>query len=114
MKTHQTRTGMFGAIAAGLFVAAMGVSSASAHDKMMGSADMMAKIDTNHDGKVSAAEHAAYAQSMFQKMDANHDGMVTKAEMDAGMKMMQGEHMKNDKMENDGAMKSDAATPTHR
>ncbi|HEY0585270.1 MAG TPA: hypothetical protein VGD52_03985 [Pseudoduganella sp.] len=38
-------------------------------------------MDTDHDGKVSAAEHAAGAKMMFGKMDANHDDKVTAAEM---------------------------------
>jgi Ca2+-binding EF-hand superfamily protein len=40
-------------------------------------------MDSNHDGMVSAAEHAAYAKAQFDAMDANHDGQVTVAEMDA-------------------------------
>jgi Ca2+-binding EF-hand superfamily protein len=41
-------------------------------------------MDTNGDGSISRAEHAAGAQAMFGKMDANADGIVTVAEMDAG------------------------------
>lgn len=40
-------------------------------------------MDANHDGMVSATEHAAYAKARFDAMDANHDGQVTVAEMDA-------------------------------
>lgn len=40
-------------------------------------------MDTNGDGKISRAEHAAGAKQMFLKCDANHDGVVTAAEMDA-------------------------------
>jgi len=40
-------------------------------------------MDTNHDGMVSAAEHAAYAKAQFDAMDTNHDGQVSVAEMDA-------------------------------
>ena len=94
----------------GLVVAmVVGLAAAStfAHDKgMHDSDDMMARMDTNHDGMVSKAEHDAYAQSMFDKMDANHDGMVSKAEMDAGMKAMHDEHGKDDKMK-EGAMDHD-------
>jgi EF hand domain-containing protein len=81
---------------------AIGLAAAStfAHDgktaasSKMGGSDMMGMIDTNHDGNISAAEHAAYAQGMFDKMDSNHDGMVSKAELDAGMKAMHGDRMK--------------------
>ena len=68
---------------------------------------MMKMVDTNHDGMVSAAEHAVHAKAMFDKMDANHDGMVDKAEMDAGMKMM------HDKMSNDGHMQHGAMGNDH-
>ncbi len=45
-----------------------------------------AEMDTNHDGKISAAEHAAWAKAQFEKMDANHDGFITRDEMHAHMK----------------------------
>lgn len=56
-------------------------SKEDAHFKMM---------DSNMDGKVSAAEHTAGAKMMFDKMDANKDGKVTATEMDAGSKAMMG------------------------
>ncbi|MDB6126710.1 MAG: Calcium-binding EF-hand-containing protein [Verrucomicrobia bacterium] len=40
-------------------------------------------MDTDGDGRVSRAEHAAGAKQMFDKMDANHDGYVTAEEMQA-------------------------------
>lgn len=47
--------------------------------------DRMAdKMDTDGNGKVSAAEHAAAAKAMFERMDVDKDGSVTAAEMDAG------------------------------
>lgn len=45
--------------------------------------DKFKMMDTNGDGKITRAEHAAGAQAMFGKMDANADGNVTAAEMDA-------------------------------
>jgi Ca2+-binding EF-hand superfamily protein len=95
--------------------AGMATTGAFAHDKAMG--DMMSAVDTNHDGMVSAAEHAAHAKAMFEKIDANHDGMVDKAEMEAGMKMMRDrmghdDHMSHGAMDkDDGAMKHET-TPT--
>jgi len=50
----------------------------------MSSADKIKEIDTDGDGKLSAAEHAAGSQKMFAAMDANGDGKVTEAEMQAG------------------------------
>jgi Ca2+-binding EF-hand superfamily protein len=45
--------------------------------------DKFKLMDTNGDGKISRAEHAAGAQTMFAKMDANNDGIVTADEMNA-------------------------------
>lgn len=43
----------------------------------------MDMMDTNKDGMISGAEHAAAAQAKFVKADANKDGMVSAAEMKA-------------------------------
>lgn len=42
-------------------------------------------MDTNSDGKVTRAEHAAAAKKMFAQCDADKDGVVTVAEMDASL-----------------------------
>ncbi len=86
----------FGGMAIGVvLIAGMATAGAFAHDheKMGG---MMDRMDTNHDGVISADEHAVFAKSMFDKMDADHDGKVTKAEMEAGMKAMHEEHEERD------------------
>lgn len=44
--------------------------------------DKFKAMDSNGDGQVSAAEHAAGVSKMFGAMDANGDGFVTAAEMD--------------------------------
>jgi Ca2+-binding EF-hand superfamily protein len=49
-----------------------------------------AMMDTDKDGKISAAEHAAGAKAMFEKMDANKDGKVTADEMTAAHKAVTG------------------------
>lgn len=49
-----------------------------------------AMMDTNKDGKISAAEHAAGAKAMFEKMDSDKDGKVTVAEMTAAHKAVTG------------------------
>ena len=56
------------------------------HQQM--AADMMAKMDANHDGVVTAAENVAAAEAMFANVDADHDGKVTATEMAAGHGMM--------------------------
>ena len=53
--------------------------------------DMFKTMDANHDGKISAEEHAAGAKAMFDKMDADHDGKITAAECDAGHAKMEAE-----------------------
>jgi len=45
----------------------------------------MDKMDTNKDGMVSKAEHAAGSEMMFEAADANKDGNVSKDEMDKAM-----------------------------
>jgi Ca2+-binding EF-hand superfamily protein len=44
-----------------------------------------ARLDTNHDGKLSATEAAAdpKVQGMWKKLDANNDGTVSQAEFAA-------------------------------
>jgi Ca2+-binding EF-hand superfamily protein len=106
--TQQMKSRMLSGLVVAMVIG-LAAASTFAHDK---GADMMAQVDTNHDGSISAAEHAAHAQAMFEKMDANHDGMVSKAEMDAGMKSMHAEHdaMDHDTMDHD-AMKDDTMPP---
>lgn len=47
-----------------------------------------ALMDSDGDGAISAAEHAAMAQAMFQRMDADGDGRITTEEMGKGRAMM--------------------------
>ncbi len=66
------------AVAAGFFVS----PAVLAHDGMKAD-NMMAKMDANHDGMISAQEHADYMKTMFDTADSNHDGMLSKDEMHA-------------------------------
>lgn len=52
--------------------------------KTMSSEQKIAKMDTNNDGKLSAAEHAAGTKQMFGKMDSDGDGSLTAQEMRDG------------------------------
>jgi len=72
------------------------------HDDKKGD-DMMMQADTNHDGMISAAEHAAYAQQMFDNADTNHDGMLSKGEMEAAHKKMHEEMEHHGKHHDDDA-----------
>ena len=40
-----------------------------------------ARLDSNHDGKLSLQEFSAYQQRTFERMDRNHDGTITADEM---------------------------------
>lgn len=53
---------------------------------MRGMHGMGGMMDANHDGNITAAEHAAGSQAMFVRMDSNHDGYLSKAEVQAGHK----------------------------
>lgn len=56
--------------------------------KQMSSAQKIAAMDTNNDGELSAAEHAAGAKKMFSKMDSDHDGSLTAQEVREGERSM--------------------------
>lgn len=45
--------------------------------------DLLAKMDADRNGRISAAEHAEGARAMFRAMDADKDGRVTRREMTA-------------------------------
>lgn len=52
--------------------------------KMKSSAQKIAAMDSNNDGKLSAAEHDAGAKQMFGKMDTDSDGSLTAKEVREG------------------------------
>jgi Ca2+-binding EF-hand superfamily protein len=69
------------------------IAGKKAHKADMSAADKIKVIDTNHDGILSAEEHAAGSKTMFEKMDTDKDGFLTKAELEAGhAKMMSKTH----------------------
>ncbi|HVZ70000.1 MAG TPA: EF-hand domain-containing protein [Rhizomicrobium sp.] len=55
-----------------------------------------ARLDTNHDGKLTLAEFKATEQNMFARLDANHDGFITKDEAMAAMHRRFGGRMHGD------------------
>lgn len=108
MSNKKTLTNLMctlGLVMAGGVVASQAVLACDRDDMKKGD-EMMMKADTNHDGMISAAEHAAYAQQMFTMADANHDGMVSRDEMMAMHKSMHEEH---EKMEHNGMRHDDDA-----
>ncbi len=56
--------------------------------KTMSSEQKIAKMDTNNDGKLSAAEYSAGAKQMFTKMDKDGDGALTAQEVREGQRSM--------------------------
>lgn len=52
-------------------------------DRMERQAEKMAKVDTNNDGLISAAEFAAPAMMRFDATDTNGDGLLDEAERSA-------------------------------
>jgi len=67
--------------------------------------DKMKKMDTNGDGAISSAEHAAGAQQMFTAMDGNKDGSVSATEMDAHWAAHKDKDGKADRMKMSSAEK---------
>lgn len=64
------------ALAAGVYLVAKSMAARVADARFDG-------MDTDHNDRVSRAEHDAATRRMFDSMDANADGKVTAAEMDA-------------------------------
>jgi hypothetical protein len=53
-------------------------------DTRISSADKIEVLDADHDGVLTAEEHAGGSKLMFEQMDANKDGQLTLAEVDVG------------------------------
>ncbi|HEY0942110.1 MAG TPA: hypothetical protein VGE08_18615 [Steroidobacter sp.] len=56
--------------------------------KQMSSAQKIAAMDTDNDGKLTEEEHAAGAKKMFSKMDSDGDGVLTAQELRDGERSM--------------------------
>jgi hypothetical protein len=82
MKLTQTHSGI---LACGLSLFVLPIAFANDPEKKLD------KLDTNRDGQISRAEHAAGAQRMFSEMDTSRDGVVTATEMDASIHAKHGD-----------------------
>jgi Ca2+-binding EF-hand superfamily protein len=71
----------------GVALATTAYAGDETYSKGSGNAELQ-MMDADHDGSVSATEHAAGAKKMFEKMDADGDGIVTAQEMGAAHKDM--------------------------
>jgi Ca2+-binding EF-hand superfamily protein len=60
-----------------------GIAVAAKPEQLGAASAGIRRLDSDGDGKLSRAEHAAGAQKAFEAMDTNHDGKVTAAEIDA-------------------------------
>ena len=68
---------------AGLLFAAIATAFA-AHAQVTASADYLARMDADHDGRVSLVEYQDWLSYAFDAMDRDHDGMLTAAELPGG------------------------------
>ncbi|WEJ99885.1 MAG: EF-hand domain-containing protein [Candidatus Sphingomonas phytovorans] len=59
---------------------------------MGGHGGMIARLDTNKDGKISREEMRASADARFDKLDTNKDGFIDQAEIDAA-RALRKDHM---------------------
>jgi Ca2+-binding EF-hand superfamily protein len=49
-----------------------------------------ARLDTDHDGRLTLAEYSASELKLFARLDRNHDGVVTRDELSAGSRFQRG------------------------
>lgn len=87
-------------LACGFALAALpGAFAAHTPEHAKGSQEAMFKaMDTDGDGFVSRAEHAASGKQMFTDADTDHNGTVTLAEMTAACDKMKGDMPAKDAM----------------
>ncbi|TBR36703.1 MULTISPECIES: EF-hand domain-containing protein [Dyella] len=57
---------------------------ASAQDYPRTPAEYLARMDANHDGKISEAEYVAYMSAGFRRMDVNGNGVIDADELPGG------------------------------
>jgi Ca2+-binding EF-hand superfamily protein len=88
----KTKTSLI--LACALSLVALPAAFADQHAGKNSSDAMFKAMDSNRDGKVSRAEHAASAQKMFSEADANRDGRTNLVEMEAAHAKLQAEHAK--------------------
>jgi Ca2+-binding EF-hand superfamily protein len=56
----------------------------AAHAQVTASADYLARMDADHDGRVSLVEYQDWLSYAFDAMDADHDGILAPAEQPGG------------------------------
>lgn len=76
-KPARRRAGFFCAIAAALLTPV-------AQAQVRGTADYLARMDADRDGRVSLLEYQAWLGYAFERMDRDGDGMLAAAELPGG------------------------------
>ena len=69
---------------AGLSLLALAIACATAHAQVTASADYLARMDADRDGRVSLVEYQDWLSYAFDAMDADHDGTLAPAEQPGG------------------------------
>jgi hypothetical protein len=75
------------AIVAGISIPLIAPAHAADADNMR--AQVMTRVDTDHDGKISSAEWKAATDARFSKTDTNGDGFISPDEMKAAAEKRQ-------------------------
>jgi len=70
------------------------------HHRGPGGQGMLRMMDSDHDGRVSAAEYQAF----FQRMDVNKDGFIDQADREARAKQRREEWFRNADTDKDGKL----------
>ena len=71
-----------------------GMNAQNESDQKPSSQEMIAKFDTDGDGKLTKAEHETGAAKMFTDADTDKDGFLTLGEMQAAHEKMMGDSSK--------------------
>jgi len=69
---------------AGLFVCTLAILVASVRAQVADSGEYLARMDADHDGRVSLPEYQDWLGYAFDAMDRNHDGVLASNELPGG------------------------------
>lgn len=80
----RTRSAKPGSGWPGFVVLALGISAAPAVAQVRQASDYLARMDADHDGRVSLAEYQDWLGYAFEAMDRNRDGVLQVDELPGG------------------------------
>lgn len=78
-KPGRQRAGFFACVL-GFFMACAGPAAT----QVRASADYLARMDADRDGRISLVEYQDWLSYAFDRMDRDHDGVLSKAELPGG------------------------------